>query len=190
MTAQELGRFDESIEAIGTATKQAPGRANYWMSLAASYSHQRKVEPAVQAVGQAERLARTSQDWFAVGNSWYALGDGNHHMPAFQKAEAAYRHSLQLDGRVGRVRTNLGTAEEAQGKRAAALKDYQQGARLGDAEGTRHHARLTAAIAASQAAAQSARTTAPTTPYQCSQLSTADRLAWAATCTAIERRGY
>jgi tetratricopeptide (TPR) repeat protein len=142
MLDQEVGDFDASLSDLNHAIEQAPDRMNYRISLAGTYSHQRKPDLAKQQLAVVEAHAKTFNDWYVVGNELYSLG-GFYPEPAlFQRAEAAYEHALQLAPRQGHIWTNYGTAQEALGKYQAALSDYTKGSQLGDPEGDKNYARL------------------------------------------------
>jgi Tfp pilus assembly protein PilF len=142
MTHQELGQYDASIGDFQRAIQQAPGRMNYHISLAGTYSHQRKVGLAKQELAIVEANAKTANDWFVVGNNLNDLGGFFIDGESFQRAEAAYQHALQLAPQYGQIWTNYGVAQEALGKYQAALNDYQKGSQMGDSQAGKNYAKL------------------------------------------------
>ncbi len=142
MAQQELGQFDASIDDFKHAIQQAPNRMNYHISLAGTYSHQRKTDLAKQELSIVEANAKTANDWYVVGNEFYSLGGFAIDLVSFQKAEAAYQRALQLAPQVAHIWTNYGTAQEVLGKYQAALSDFQKGSQMGDSEGGKNYARL------------------------------------------------
>jgi tetratricopeptide (TPR) repeat protein len=148
MTQQETGDFNGSIVALNHAVEQAPARTNYWYSLFSSYSHIRKFELAIQALGNLEKNSRTPRDWFLVGSGYSGLAVYYGGTPVYQKARAAYLRSLKMDERQGGTWTNLGTVEQVLGNLGAALDDYQKGARLWGKVGANDYTSLTQDIQA------------------------------------------
>ena len=138
-----LNRNDEAVNAFTNATQQAPNKANYWNSLAAAYSYSNRISKAIDALEHEQRAVGSNLTYV----DWYNLANGFLTMEEFSSATNAYRQALRLNASFAPAWNNLGTLEGRNGNNNAALQDYQQAAKLGDALGARNYNRLQNAIA-------------------------------------------
>lgn len=152
VTCVQSGQYQQAITAARKAIALSPDQPTYWNALAAAYSWVQsfKEEFGVLQEEQDRHMGKASYfNWYVLGNDYSNLG-------AYKEAITAYDQSIRMKSDFGDAWNNLGVAESALGNDAAALKDFQQAARLGDPLSSGNAEDIQKKAAAAKAAVQRA----------------------------------
>jgi Tetratricopeptide repeat len=138
-----LGRYNDSVDALKTATQLNPGQPLFWDGLCAAYTGINNDALASQALAQGE--AASGKNCAAI--NWYVFGNAAKDLDEYDHAIRDYEKALKLQPNFGACWTNMGVACELKGNKTQALQDYDKASSLGDQMGAENASRVRRRIA-------------------------------------------
>lgn len=121
IVAHQLGRSDVAIERLRSAIEAAPGHGPMHSNLGRILLEVGRIDEAKEAFTRAIEL-----DPASAADAWNNLGTIHKRDGAWERAEAAFREAIRLDGGRAEAHQNLGNLLRHQGRHREAAACYRR----------------------------------------------------------------